>query len=527
MNHPLKTNPGRRVSILLGALGGQGGGVLTEWIVGAATSAGYAAQSTSIPGVAQRTGATTYYIEIFPERIAELPPGETEPVFSLFPTPGDVDVIIAGEFLEAARMLEMDFASPARTTLLTSVHRLYAIGEKSALGDGIFPRERIEQAARALTRRVVAFDALAAARSVGSEANAVLLGAFAALQAVPLTPGDFVAAIREAGVAAERNLAGFAAGLKLATSGSAGSETTGPALSLPAWEDLKAARAEELGSRGPAFLRRAAEIETAFPAALHALLGEAAARTVDYQDDRYAGEFLARVRRLRALNQNQRLTEIFARRLAVWMTYEDAVRVAELKTRRARFDHLRREHNAQGDKIVEITDFLKPDLDELYGLLPARLAAPMGQWAERRWPERRPAVAQRVKTTSIAGFLRVWALARLRRLRPASLRRAREFGLLERWQASVLATAELDTDLACEVAELAALVKGYGEVRRSLSTALSRFLDEILSPAVARDRAAGAGFAHATRLVRESRRRLLADETGIDAVFHERGHNTP
>ena len=49
--------------VLIAALGGEGGGVLTDWIVAAAASQGFPVQSTSIPGVAQRTGATTYHIE--------------------------------------------------------------------------------------------------------------------------------------------------------------------------------------------------------------------------------------------------------------------------------------------------------------------------------------------------------------------------------------------------------------------------------------------------------------------------------
>src|SRR5262249_32381815 len=99
----------RPISVLIAALGGHGGGVLREWIVGAAARAGDPSQSTSIPGVAQRPGAPTYYIEVFPRRAA---PGEPEPVFSLYPTAGDVDVILASEFLEAGRTLEMDYASP-------------------------------------------------------------------------------------------------------------------------------------------------------------------------------------------------------------------------------------------------------------------------------------------------------------------------------------------------------------------------------------------------------------------------------
>jgi indolepyruvate ferredoxin oxidoreductase beta subunit len=50
----------RPITVLICALGGEGGGVLAEWLVETATHSGYVAQSTSIPGVAQRTGATTY-----------------------------------------------------------------------------------------------------------------------------------------------------------------------------------------------------------------------------------------------------------------------------------------------------------------------------------------------------------------------------------------------------------------------------------------------------------------------------------
>ena len=52
------------VTILIGALGGDGGGVLCDWIVSAAHAQGLGVQATQIPGVAQRTGATTYYLEV-------------------------------------------------------------------------------------------------------------------------------------------------------------------------------------------------------------------------------------------------------------------------------------------------------------------------------------------------------------------------------------------------------------------------------------------------------------------------------
>ena len=82
----------RPLTLLVCALGGEGGGVLTEWLVDIARHAGYAVQSTSIPGVAQRTGATTYYIEVFPVPLAQL--GGRRPVFSLSPVPGTLDAIV-------------------------------------------------------------------------------------------------------------------------------------------------------------------------------------------------------------------------------------------------------------------------------------------------------------------------------------------------------------------------------------------------------------------------------------------------
>src|SRR6185295_8664934 len=376
----------RPVSILIAALGGQGGGVLTEWLVGAAAHAGYPAQATSIPGVAQRTGATTYYVEVFPERLAA---GGAEPVFSLYPTPGDVDVVIASELLEAGRTIEMDYVSPGRTTLVASTHRLFSIAEKSVPGDGIYPSAGLEAAARKQSRRFVGFDALTAARQHQTEVNALLLGALSATGVLPMTAADFEAAIREGGVAVDRNIRGLKAGHELVAAGQAG--PVAPPAERP-WSAVKAEWAAALGPRGAAFLALVARTEAEFPATLHPTLGEAIARLVDYQDVRYAELFLERVRRVRALDPDGPLTRIFARRLAVWMTYEDAIRVADLKTRRDRFERIRRENAAPAGSVVVVTDYLKPDLDELYGILPAAIGGPIARWAERRWPDGRPTI---------------------------------------------------------------------------------------------------------------------------------------
>ena len=137
MNAELRPSDARTatpVSILIGALGGQGGGVLAEWLVDAATRAGYVAQGTSIPGVAQRTGATNYYLELFPK--AEARARGRAPVLGLVPVPGDVDIVIASELMEAGRAVQRGLVTPDRTTLIASTHRVFAMTEKIALADG-------------------------------------------------------------------------------------------------------------------------------------------------------------------------------------------------------------------------------------------------------------------------------------------------------------------------------------------------------------------------------------------------------
>ena len=131
----------RPITMLIAALGGEGGGVLTQWIVSAAADAGFPVQSTSIPGVAQRTGATTYYIEILPVPSREL--GGKRPVLALTPGVGDIDIAVASELLEAGRAVANGYATPDRTHVIGSLSRFYAMDEKIAMGDGRFDRDKL------------------------------------------------------------------------------------------------------------------------------------------------------------------------------------------------------------------------------------------------------------------------------------------------------------------------------------------------------------------------------------------------
>jgi indolepyruvate ferredoxin oxidoreductase beta subunit len=471
----------RLFSLLIPAVGGQGGGVLAEWIVEAATLEGLVAHGTSIPGVAQRTGSTTYYVEVFTG------PGEPAPTFSLYPVPGVLDVLLVPEFLEVGRAIEAGFPSPDRTTIIASTHRLLSIHEKVTTGRSIYPSEQLEAAARAFSRSFLAFDALAVAREHGTEANAVLLGALAGSGALPIRPESYRAAIERKGVGVEANLRGFQAGYDLAAK-----RTT-----LPRPETRRPLR------EAPGFAARLAAV----PEDLRPLVGEALARLIDYQGARYAARYLDGIAPFVAPGHDAALAGLVIKHLAVWMTYEDAIRVADLKTRASRLARIRQAAQT-GNAEVIVIDYLKPDLDEIYGILPARLVAPVARWAERRWPHGRPTLGQHVKTTSVLGYLQLWFLARCRFLRPYSYRAQREHERIERWLAGVARAAEWDIALAREVARMAQLVKGYGEVRRRLGGLFDHQLARVLE-AAALERQAGHGVATAARLAVACRRLVL------------------
>src|SRR5262249_39760204 len=113
----------RPIKLTIAALGGQGGGVLANWLVGIAESEGYLAQTTSVPGVAQRTGATIYYLEFFPRAAA----ASRDPIMALMPVAGDVDCVLASELAEAARAVQRGLVTRDKTTVIASSHRSYAI----------------------------------------------------------------------------------------------------------------------------------------------------------------------------------------------------------------------------------------------------------------------------------------------------------------------------------------------------------------------------------------------------------------
>ena len=457
--------PQRPLTILIAALGGEGGGMLADWLVAAATYCDHPVQSTSIPGVAQRTGATTYYVEIYPMTTAQL--GGRQPVMALMPTPGSVDVMAASELAEAGRAMQHGYVDAARTTLIASTHRVYAVAEKVIPGDGRADSEKIVAALKASASRAVLFDMAQLASHHAAMINAVLFGALAGSGVLPLTRAACERAIREAGKGVEASLRGFAAGYDQASDVH---RTIAPA--------AKPVREAPTVER----------VRLRFPAETFDVLEAGVARLIDYQDRAYAELYLDRLEPILALDREAggaengyKLTRETGRRLALWMSYEDLIRVADLKTRKSRFERLRKETGAGPDDVVTMTEYLKPGLDEICSVLPQGLAQRLRLWASKNGKESF-AVPMHVKTSSLHGFLLLRAVAGLRRWRRGTSRYQAEHKLMERWLGAIkrLGFAVLDVDLALEIVECARLVKGYGETHREGVVQFEKIFDSII-----------------------------------------------
>ncbi|MGH8687888.1 MAG: DUF6537 domain-containing protein [Burkholderiales bacterium] len=459
--------PERSITVLVAALGGEGGGVMADWLVHAATASGFPVQATSIPGVAQRTGATTYYLEIYPAPRASL--GGREPVMSLTPSPGNVDVMVASELLEAGRAMQNGFVTPDRTTFIASTHRIYATVEKMQMADGRFPPERVRDAARALARHAVLFDMRRIAEAQSTVINAVLFGALAGSGALPLPRGVCEAAIVAAGKGAQASLRGFAAGFEIA-SGSRAAPQDAPRPLPPGTREIL-----ELGT----------------------------ARLRDYQGEAYARLYLERMSTLGRVDAA--IVGEAGRQLALWMSYEDIIRVADLKTRRSRFARVRREVGAKDGEPVTVIDYLKPGVEEVASLLPPGLGRRLRDWAEAHGKLDAYNVGLHVRTSGIGGYLLVRALAWLKPWRPRSLRYAEEQALIERWLAAVRDAAPRSTPLALEIAACAGLLKGYGETHRRGRSNFLAILDALVDNPPTQDPAAQAAA------IRKAREAALAD----------------
>ncbi len=496
------------ITLLVCALGGEGGGVLTEWLVETARLAGYAAQATSIPGVAQRTGATTYYLEVFPVPLAEL--GGRKPVFSLSPVPGALDALVSSELLETARQIGNGMASPDRTRVISSNARLLTTQERMQLGDGRVDEAELLKLVEAFAREHQVFDMNAVARECGTVVSAVLLGAIAGSGLFPFERRFFEEAVR-GGVSAQASLRGFARAFEI----------------VERAEYVKKALDSRLrGNDGASSVIPAEAGIQGFPEPVREMASLGYARLVDYQDRAYADLYVERLNQVLAAEleadptgaHHFATTRETARWLALWMAFDDIVRVADLKSRATRADRVRGEVKVGEHDLLKVYDHFKPGVPEFAALLPPSLAQRLTAWDRARvLAGREPwAMPLKVGTHTAFGMVALRTLASFKWLRVRGSRFAFEQRMMVRWLEGIVAGTRRGWALGHEVALCGRLIKGYGATNERGKENLLHVLEHL---AVLPDAATAA------KAIADARAAALADDAGkaLDATLVRHG----
>jgi indolepyruvate ferredoxin oxidoreductase beta subunit len=345
------------------------------------------------------------------------------------------------------------------------------------------------KAAQLMAKRAILFDMQAQTHAAGTVISAVMFGALAGSGALPLSREDCETAIGSGGKGSEASLKGFAAGYVYAMGGR-----------MKIAEEKRRVRSSPIE-----------RVRPAFPAETHPILGEGVARCANFQDREYANLYLDRLEPIANLDRaadGYKLTIETGRFLALWMCYEDVIRVADLKTRRSRFERVREEVQAKPREPVRVTEFLKPGLDELAAMLPRWLARPLKGLARMTGLANKLNVGMHVKTTSVSGFLLMRFPAWLRPLRPLTSRWREEQALIGRWLAAISGAAKRDAGLALEIALCGRLIKGYGETHQRGKGNFLRILDTLVEGGAVPD---GRARIEAIRKAREA---ALADPEG-------------
>lgn len=487
--YPLDPAAAQPVTLLVCALGGEGGGVLAEWLVDAAVRDGYLAQSTSIPGVAQRTGATTYYLEVFPLPEAAL--GGRMPVFGLSPVAGALDAIVSSELLETTRQAGAGLVSE-RTVVISARDRTLTTLEKMAPSDGRVSTERLIEVLQQQSRAAHFLDMQRLAQAAGTVVSAVMLGAIAGSGVLPIRREAFEAAVAAGGVGVEASLRGFAAAFDAITASNAGVAPSA------------AARPEPAAS------------PQGWPAPVVEFAHLASERLRDYQGGAYAALYARRIERIIAAERRAdpagehgfAASRETARYLALWMMFDDIVHVARLKSRAARYERVRREVKATPDEIVRVFDHFKPGVPEFAALLPPALAQRLVAWDRRRQSAGKPPLALPLKVGShgVRGLVMLRLLGALRAVRPYGSRYRDEQAAIETWLGRVERGLGEAWPLGHEVALCGRLIKGYGATNERGKHNLSHVLDHL---------AAGSGSpAERARAIALARNAALADDAG-------------
>jgi indolepyruvate ferredoxin oxidoreductase beta subunit len=208
----------------------------------------------------------------------------------------------------------------------------------------------------------------------------------------------------------------------------------------------------------------------------------------DFQDVDYVTEYLEQLKSIvqkdaehGGVDRGYSLSVAAAKYIANAMVYDDVIRVADLKTRAARFSRIRTDIGVSEDEVLYLTEYFHPRAQEVCAMFPVR----WGRLVESSprlfsWLDQMVNRGRRIRTDNVLGFMQLYMIAGLRRWRRRLLRHAVEQQHMQTWLESVLNTVSVDYDLAVEMIRCRRLVKGYSDTH---ARTLSKF-DRVMTAAI-------------------------------------------
>src|SRR5205085_2268062 len=263
-----------------------------------------------------------------------------------------------------------------------------------------------------------------------------------------------------------------------------------------------------------------------FPQQAHEMFSLGYARLLEYQGKAYADLYVKRLQSVLAAEREAdgvgangyAITTEMARWLALWMAFDDIVRVADLKSRASRWARVQGEVKVGDDDLLKVYDHFKPGVPEFAAMLPAGLAGKLVRWDRKRVASGKQAWALPLKigTHSVFGMVALRTLASTKWLRPHGSRFQLEQKMIEQWLQGVVDGTQRLWTLGHEIALCGRLIKGYGSTNERGKDNLLHVLEHL---------AKGGVPAEAAAAVHAAREAALADDAGkaLDATLVQHG----
>jgi hypothetical protein len=207
------------------------------------------------------------------------------------------------------------------------------------------------------------------------------------------------------------------------------------------------------------------------PEGTSTIVSEGIRLLIDYQGPSYAQLYVDRLRRFVGRSDvDAGMFDEIARLMAARMSYEDPIRIAQLKLAT----------HAAGSPDVQ-PDVRKFRVDELVGALPAIVAEPVLDALD--WMDwRHKPVSMRYSAASRWGVRRLKIEAALRRWRLFSVRYTKERVWVERWLHMIDRSLTKQPQAAPAIVQTAAMIQAYGSVYRHGLADWHAIIDGLVKP---------------------------------------------